>query len=292
MRFFGGYVTNEQGGRHMTKDTIMKTHYTIYLAAGILLISNPIIGQTDTTRLQVGNTKVIVVQDNPPASEQEPEEDKNPIQELTNWAGIDVGFNMLVGKNRSLDLGQENEWLDLQHERSLSWRINFFEQKIKLAGDYVGLLTGAGLTYNSYGFRNEVTVISNTKAFPDTTFGVIDTIQQFSKSKLRATYVHVPLLLEFNTNMDPKRNFHIACGVIGGWKIGSIAKQHFESDGGNYRVRNQRDFNLTPFTLDLTARVGYKQFTLFATYGLTPLFRSGKGPEVYPVTVGLNVVPW
>lgn len=270
----------------------MKSKILLSLIAAMIMAAGSATGQTDTTRLQFGSTKVIVVKDDSTKTQYYTGDEEDDRSTLTNWAGIDLGVNMLVNKNRSLDLGSENDWLDLQYERSLSWRINIFEQKIRLAGDYAGIVTGLGLTYNSYGFRNEVSVVSNTAAFRDTTFGVIDSVLQFSKTKLRATYLQVPLLLEFNTSEDFNRNFHVALGIIGGWKIGSITKQHYELEGANYRVRSKQDFNLTPYTLDLTARVGYKQFTLFATYGVTPLFRSGRGPEVYPVTVGLSVIPW
>jgi hypothetical protein len=257
----------------------------------LMLFSGAATAQSDTTRIQIGNAKVIIVEEDSTKGDWEDEE-ADLDSELTHWAGVDLGVNMLVNKTGSTDLGEENDWLDLQYERSLSWRFNIFEEKIKIVRNHVGLVTGLGLTYNSYGFRNEITVISNTDAFRDTTFGIADSVIEFSKTKLRATYLNIPLLLEFNTSEDPKRTFHIAAGAIGGWKIGSITKQHYESEGSNVRVRSKQDFNLTPFTLDLTARVGYRNFTLFANYGLTPLFRDGKGPEVYPVTFGLQIVPW
>jgi hypothetical protein len=99
-------------------------------------------------------------------------------------------------------------------------------------------------------------------------------------------------MLEFNTSQDNDRSFHVAAGVIGGWKMGSIVKQKWEDQNDKHQARRKSDFNLSPFTLDATARVGYKNFTVFATYGLTSLFEKNKGPEVYPVTVGLQIVPF
>jgi len=274
----------------MTKINTMKPATLAVLILAIL-VSGASLAQTDTTTLQIGTAKVIIVEEDSTEVDWE-DSGIDTTAELTHWAGIDLGVNMLVNNANSSNLGAENDWLDLQYERSLSWRLNLLEYKIKLIDEYVGLVTGLGLSYNSYGFKNEVTVISNNKAFPDTTFGVIDSVLQFSKTKLRATYLNVPLLLEFNTSKNPDRSFHLAVGAIGGWKIGSITKQHFEKDGAEFKVRSKQDFNLTPWTLDLTARVGYRNLTLFATYGLTPLFKSGKAPEVYPVTVGLNIAPW
>ncbi|MGB0423490.1 MAG: outer membrane beta-barrel protein, partial [Flavobacteriales bacterium] len=168
---------------------------------------------------------------------------------------------------------------------------------IRLVKDYVGITTGLGITYNSYGLDDNVRVISNS----DSTYGFMadrnlpDSLggfTSFTKNKLRTTYVRVPLLLEFNTSLDPKRTVHVAAGVTGGVRIGSINKIKYEEDGKNVKQRTKDDFNFSPFTLDASVRIGYKNFTLFANYGLTPLFEDGKGAEVYPLTVGLTLIPW
>ncbi len=211
--------------------------------------------------------------------------------ELTHWGGLDLGVNMLIDKNGSMTPDSANSWLELDYSRSLSWRINLFEEKIRLYKDYVGLIVGAGLTYNSYGLKNNVDI---STADSSAIYGMIldDTIRDYSKNKLRASYINIPLMLEFNTSDDNDKSFHVAAGVVGGWKMGSITKQKWEDDNEKYQARRKSDFNLNPFTLDATARIGYKNLTVFATYGLTPLFQKDKGPEVYPVTVGIQLIPF
>lgn len=39
---------------------------------------------------------------------------------------------------------------------------------------------------------------------------------------------------------------------------------------------------------DLTARVNFGDLGLFVNYSLTPLFKDGKGPELYPMMVGIS----
>ena len=166
------------------------------------------------------------------------------------------------------------------------------EEKIKIVKDYVGIDVGAGIAYHSYSLKNNYTIVSSTTAFPDTIFGAQDTIHQFSKNKLRTASIQVPVLLCFNTSLDPEKAFHVGAGFVAGWRYGSITKQKYEFEGAEVRSRAKEDFNVVPFTLDLTARIGYRNFTLIACYGLTPLFEDGKGPEVYPVTLGLSIVPF
>ncbi|MGF1564801.1 MAG: outer membrane beta-barrel protein [Flavobacteriales bacterium] len=249
--------------------------------------------QADTTRIMLGGTQVILINSNDKSTTVDLDDDDEAMtprelsQELTFWAGIDLGVNTLFNANGVNAAPDDAPWLDTEEIRSLSWSFNFYEEKIRLVKNYVGILTGAALTYNSYGIKSNSRIQHNA----DSTFAseVPDSLYRFSKNKLRATYLRVPLMLEFNTSEDPDRTFHIAVGAIGGLRIGSITKQFYEIDGQEYRDRVKSDFNLSSFTLDAAVRVGYRNFTLWANYGLTPLFEDGKGPEVYPLSVGLSL---
>ncbi len=62
-------------------------------------------------------------------------------------------------------------------------------------------------------------------------------------------------------------------------------KYLYKDNGNQQKVKDDKDFNTNPFKVALTARVGYGWLNFFATYSLTPLFESGRGPELYPVSV-------
>ncbi|MDZ4750719.1 MAG: outer membrane beta-barrel protein [Flavobacteriales bacterium] len=246
---------------------------------------------SDTTKFKFGDKRVILIDDHPTDSTDvswEDDEKDCGKSQLTYWDGVDFGVNILLNKDGKTTFEGDEEWLQLDYARSFSWRFNIFEGKLRLFDDYVGIVSGAGITYNSYGLKNNVTLVN----VDDSTFAVPDTLINFSKNKLRASYVNVPLMLEFNTSKDCDKNVHVAAGVIGGWRMGSITKQRFDVNDNEVRSRVKNDFNMTNFTLDATVRVGYRNLTLFATYGLTPLFEDDKGPEVYPVTVGIALVPF
>ncbi|MDP4588619.1 MAG: PorT family protein [Flavobacteriales bacterium] len=259
----------------------------------------------DTTKIAVGDLKLVLVNDDKVGAsvstgdddDDEPMTDQELKSALTFWSGVDAGVNILLDKNNSTDFTNEHEWLDLDYSRSMSWSFNLVDAKIRLVKDYVGIYTGLGLTYNSYGLKENVRLMANN----DSTYAnIIPTDRAdslggyipFTKNKLRASYLRIPLMLEFNTSLDPERTFHVSAGVIGGWNMGTINKVKYEEDGNDVKNRSKGDYNLTPFTLDASVRVGYRNFTLFANYGLTPLFEDGKGPEVYPLTVGLCVIPF
>jgi hypothetical protein len=61
--------------------------------------------------------------------------------------------------------------------------------------------------------------------------------------------------------------------------------------GEKSKEKNKGDFNLSPLRWGVTARVGYKDVSLFANYYMTSLFKPGRGPELYPFTIGLAITP-
>lgn len=272
----------------------------IGLTLAAALIISGITAQTepaDTTKITLGDAKILIVENDEAKdstdvswTEDNEENSESDIRhELTYWSGVDVGVNLLRTSDGSTNMTGNNAWLDLDYSRSLSWSLNIFEEKVWFVKNYVGLTVGAGFTWNSYGLNKQTRIVSNTEAMPDTTFGFKDTTLQYSysKNKLRMSYLRIPLMLEFNTSSNPDRNFHIAAGVIGGWNMGTIQKTEYEFEGKNHEDRTKGDYNVTPFTFDLSARVGFRNVAVFGTYGLTPLFEKGKGPQVYPMTVGV-----
>ena len=41
-----------------------------------------------------------------------------------------------------------------------------------------------------------------------------------------------------------------------------------------------------------TLRFGYKSFNLFGYYQLSNIFKKGRGPQMYPISVGLTITPF
>ncbi len=253
----------------------------------------------DTTEIKLGDLKVMVYEDGEP-------EDSTVVKKrsIFNSGGrFDVGMNLLIDANNSTDMTGENQWMDLDYAKSLSWSYYPFDATVNIVKEYVQVGFGAGLQWNNYGLANNVQVFPQMPVYSDTSMMVLDTYvdstfgvsgdqYDFTKNRLRTTYLKVPLMLEFNTNRNEDRSFHVAAGVIGGWRLGSNLKQKYSEDGVNHKNKIKNDFNFRDFTLDASVRVGYGDFTVFAMYGLTSLFADNRGPEVYPVTVGLSVIAW
>jgi hypothetical protein len=266
----------------------MKT--TITSALFLLGFASTVLGQADTTKkadckndstkMEFGSYDVIVIKNCKKApepdtanasSDNKGEEDKPKKSSYSTWPG-------------STNIGDANRFLQLDYSKSISWGINFADIKFKIVPNYVNLTTGLGFQWNKYGLKNNYTLHYNE----DSIYGVKDTLVTFSKNKLNATYFQIPLLLEFHTNAKPRKAFHFAFGVIGGYKLGSNYKQEYSAEGFDAHGKTKGHYQLNPFQLYGTVRIGYgKRFTAFANYGLTPVFESGKGPDLRPFTVGL-----
>lgn len=279
----------------------------IFSLFALLVLSGWLIAQeenkSDTTKINFGDTQVIII-DNDGDGEVSFsdtivsfDDDDHESEDISSWGGIDMGINVWLNSDGGTSFEDEDVWLEQNYGRSFSWDLNLIEKKIKIVDEYVGIVTGLGLSYKSYGLRDSIVVMDR---FTGTDGNTIDSTYyvstgediSFSKNKFRTSSLKVPVLLQINTNKDVDRNFHIAAGVLGGWNFRTMVKQVYEDENKTIRNKSKGSYNVSDFTLDAHVRIGYKNFTLFATYGLSPFFEEGKGPDITTATVGLQIVPF
>lgn len=243
---------------------------------------------SDTTFLNWRGRKILIV---------ESQEDQkkhtitvNSTEGFKHWRGFSMGVNGYMNPGGGVNLPGKYEYMDLDYRRSLNFQFNLVERQINLVKNNFKLVTGFGFDYHLYELANK-TKLNADSSF---TWGVMDSTNTYSykKNKLRATYIQVPLLLEFNTSNDPEKTFHIAFGVIGQFLISSRTKQVL-TEGKNQTTNVRKDsYNLSPFAAKAHVNLGYRNWTFFGEYSLTALFQPGKGPELYPFTAGIRVVPF
>lgn len=197
------------------------------------------------------------------------------------WEGIEFGFNSFAKPDYSMYSAANKDFMSLNQGKSLEFNFNFYELNIGLSKNYVGLVSGMGLSFNNYRFENDYTLEKgSTRTDP-----VALDPNNLAKTKLAVSYLNVPLLLEFQIPVNNREGrLFLSAGVVGGVKIGSHTKVKY----GNDKQKDRSGFNINSFNYAATARVGYKDIALFAKYSLTPLFESGKGPGLTPFTIGIS----
>lgn len=242
----------------------------------------------DTTKFHLPNMTIILVEhengdsteiDIEPAEEKPKEYQAN---DYAKWAGIGFGINGLMNAKQSIGLGGSPYEID--YGKSLNVQLNLFQKRFNFGVPYVGITTGLGLEFSRYGFKYGNTLMANS----DSTWMMIDSVN-YQKNFLKTTYLQAPLLLEINTSRIPGNGLYLAAGIVGGYRIGTKTKQKIEVDGRLNKDVVRDDFNVNPFRLSATARIGFNNIVLYANYGLTSLFEKDRGPELYPLSCGIQL---
>ncbi len=201
------------------------------------------------------------------------------------WGGLCIGTNGYLSASGSTKLPVGYDFLELNQGKSASVALNFEGFRFNLYQRKLHLVTGFGFEWNNFRFTSDQTLDSDSNQVSAFASGL-----SYSKNKLTASYLTVPLLVGYNTNPRSRKHFFLAGGLVGGLNIGAHSKQVFDIKGKTFKNKVEDDFNLAPFRCDATVRFGYRRFTLFANYSLSALFRSGRGPELHPFSIGVKLL--
>ena len=238
-----------------------------------------------STSFNWGNKKIIIADDDHKSDSLRKVHQRN--KEFRHWNGFFMGVGGFTDKNQNFYINKPYNYMELDYSRSFNWQINIWQQNIHLVKNYLNLCTGLGFDFNRYQFENKV------KLNPDSTFtwGNVDSTGTFSykKNRLTSYYVTVPLLIDINTNSNPRKAFHLSFGVVGKYLLGARTKQIVVKNGDTYKQIRNDGYNLNPFEFNAYASVGYGNVTLFAQYGLNEMFQHNKGPELYAFSAGIRL---
>lgn len=240
----------------------------------------------DTTKIRLGGKKYMIIGDDDDDDEKEAHNSKDSLHDYNSdfkhWNGVELGANGFMDYKNNLAVPASANFLELDYAKSYQFGLNLFEKDFHLYKNYINLVTGFGFNFNHYAFANNITLIPDSSYLWASTDSV-----KYGKNKLNVSFVRAPLMIEINTSKNPKKNFHIAGGVEFAYRIHAVTKQRFDLNDKHYRIKQRDDFNLEPFNMNLMARVGYNNVTVYATYGLNRLFKKDQGPQVYPVGLGI-----
>ncbi len=206
------------------------------------------------------------------------------------WSGFEMGINSFANSDYSNYPAEFDDFMDLNLVKSIAVNLNFLQYDISLqkTKTNIGIVTGMGLEWNNYRFDQDITLKEGEDGmiYPDP----INPDWSVKKSKLTSLYLTVPLLMEFQIPVKNDHKLHISAGLIGGLRLGTHTKIKYKRKGNSHKDKDRDDYNLQAFRYSAHARIGYRAINLFATYGMTDLFRKNKGPELTPYTIGLTLV--
>lgn len=123
---------------------------------------------------------------------------------------------------------------------------------------------------------------------------------KYKRSKITLAYIDVPL--EFRIKTD--KQFRIAFGFKFGFNINTHTKyvgNRFDIDeNGDAQdldkvdvKEKQKDIKqIETWRYGPTFRIGYKWFNATVYYQISKVFKVDKGPELYPISVGIAIMPF
>ncbi|KAB1063190.1 outer membrane beta-barrel protein [Salibacter halophilus] len=204
------------------------------------------------------------------------------------FEGIEFGFTWASYTENELntDVPDAIKGFEIDPATSINWSINPFEMDVRIFKEYVKFSTGLGYTVKNFTLKNNYFVTKQN----DSVMAFEQQNQDYAKNRFRTGYLTVPLMLHFNTNEDPAKAFRLGVGVLGGMRLFQTYRVKYFDDGQKVKTNYNRNWNTNQFTADLRGLIGYGPVNLFATYSAVPLFESGKGPEMYPITFGISFV--
>lgn len=277
----------------------MKRMLTLLAGIGMACTA---MAQTDSTQQQPKSDtirigKMIIVRSGGGSAKEDNERERTrvyrrkykPSNLSTNWLIFDLGFanfndqtNYSSAEAQAFAPGSDEDWFKLKAVKSSNVNIWFFMQRLNLIKHVVNLKYGLGIDMNNYRFKEPVKFLTEPR-----TNVIMDNSTDYSKNKLVAEYVTVPMLLEFNFTPKREKGFGIGFGASAGYLYASRQKTITDADG----KRKKRDeFDLRPWKLQYLVELGLGPVKLYGSYASQSIFE--RGLDLTPYSVGIRISSW
>lgn len=112
----------------------------------------------------------------------------------------------------------------------------------------------------------------------------------YRRTKINLTYLDIPFELKLRFKNQMK------LGV--GFKIGYLitSKEKYIGDtpeqATRVTIKTKNISELQSYAYGFTLRFGYKSVNLFGYYQISQIFNNDRGPELYPISVGITLTPF
>lgn len=187
------------------------------------------------------------------------------------FTGVELGFSLLSNLSyEGYDPAVEG-FMDQRIEKSIhfGWRILDMEFYLNRSQS-VSLVTGLNMSTDSYCFYNDWSIEKVGNRIEPIA------LEGKKKSKLVTSHIGIPLGLKYR----PARRAELSAFVFGELLIDSYTKVKKPKDKNDMRGLNRLRYGVQ-------ATATYYNLGIYFKYNLSPLFRTGIGPECYPFSVGL-----
>lgn len=208
----------------------------------------------------------------------------------TNWWVLDLGFSQFTDRSDYTSSAIQNpltgfapgatkDWLKLRAGKSINVNLWLFMRKQNIINHVVNLKYGFGLEMNNYRFSSPVIFQTN----PTKLSFIPSTVNTFSKNKLAADYLTIPMMLNFNLSPNDKRGVAFSAGMSAGYLVNSRQKTK-SSANGKQKVHDS--FELEPWKIAYVGELKLGGIRLYGSVAKTNLF--SKAFDLIPYNVGFR----
>lgn len=153
------------------------------------------------------------------------------------------------------------------------WRFN---NKYRVA-------VGAEIAWNNYMFDEDVMARSSSTGVEFISNSALG-LPPFAKSKMTTTFLNIPVIFRARIT----KGLVAGVGGYAGYRVYSYRKIEYGDNNKSVKERNRDDFNLNDIQYGLRGELGFKNVDIFCNYNLSPLFKSGQGPQLTPFSFGIQ----
>ncbi len=187
---------------------------------------------------------------------------------------VELGFCQIVNTDYGAYAAADSGFLDLNNGKSIQMTFNLFTFNTLLnKSRTLGLSIGLGLEVDNFTFSNDLTI-----KYADGMMRPEPIDASYKKSKLVATYLHMPVMLDWNI----KKGLFLAAGLNFDLNIGGHTKIKFPKE-------KYRNCNLNPFDIGATVRLGFHRFYVYGNYSFFEMFKQDRGPKARRMSFGVSL---
>lgn len=188
---------------------------------------------------------------------------------------VEIGSNMFTGLSYDGYSAEEAKNLTFSTRKAVCVTLNVAELNVPLTPNHALAASMAfGFTWENY------TIAGNyTLEYRDGMMRPLAVDANLKKSKMEASYFHVPITLDWNIKSD----FFISAGV----NLDILMESHLKYKFPKTKIKDE--ITLNPFQFGVTARMGWRRIYVFANYAFSEMFQRGTGPEANRFSVGMGI---
>jgi hypothetical protein len=212
-----------------------------------------------------------------------------PSAVSTNWLILDLGFANYSDKtdyaaamaSGFTGAGVGEDQMELRTGKSSNINIWLFMQRLNVIKHVVNLKYGVGIEMNNYRYRSPILFET------DPTRVVLDNSTTYSKNKLAADYITVPMMLNFDFSPKRRRGFGFSVGASAGYLYNSRQKTITGAQG---KEKVHDDFDLRKWKVSYIGELQLGPITLYGSLANKSMFE--KALDQTPYAVGIRLSSW